>query len=473
MEKTEVVLTSANKTQTCSSGPLDGRLKSFGAGCLIAVDGNSSDDKSDTKFNLPHDGWELHEVVDVLLVSQAFSYGRYLLFSSATEAPMNLQGLWADGPSSSWNGDYHLNINMQESYWAADAVGAGEGAKDIMRPLMTFISDLSKEGAATAREVYGVEKGWVAHGFTDNRMHCGMIGEAQWSLCVTCGAWLALQAFDHLTFHFDRSLLLSVVLPSLRGTAEFFLEYMYVDPISGESHTGPTTSPENSYSYTFEGKVSTDILLEQQNIQRLVTLVHQKAEEIAKNSIPKANIPSSKQMSQQQLKDQQVLLRQQQEAQNLQMQLNMARGRLQQLGQEKVTFIAFSPALDISVLRQTANALTIAVQWAARKETREDNSHTPYRTKESDEQLAQTFTDAVTRMTGQALPINGMNDRTLEYPAPLLSRNLGSRKLERGKVLKNAKINNVSGTEKRIPYTSSDLFLNVSKLFIIVKSFLI
>jgi hypothetical protein len=49
------------------------------------------------------------------------------------------------------------------------------------------------------------------------------LGEAQWSLCVTCGAWLALQGFEHISFHYNRSVLLSVVLPSLRGIAEFFL----------------------------------------------------------------------------------------------------------------------------------------------------------------------------------------------------------------------------------------------------------
>ena len=58
-------------------------------------------------------------------------------------------------------------------------------------------------------------------------------GEAKWSLCVTCGAWLALQGYDHLTFLFDREVLLSVVLPSLRGIASFFLGTMIVlDSIS-------------------------------------------------------------------------------------------------------------------------------------------------------------------------------------------------------------------------------------------------
>jgi hypothetical protein len=493
MEKTEVVFKSANKTQTCSSEPLDERLKSFSAGCLNAVDEDGSDRKGDSKTNhMPHDEKLLHEVVDVLLVSQAFSYGRYLLFSAA-DAPMNLQGLWADGPSSSWNGDYHLNINMQENYWAADAVGAGEGAKNVMQPLMTFISDLSKEGAVTAREVYGTKKGWVAHGFTDNRMRCGMIGEAQWSLCVTCGAWLALQAFDHLAFHFDRSLLISVVLPSLRGIAEFFLEYMYVDPITGESHTGPTTSPENSYSYKFEGNVSTVILLEQKNVQRLLILIRQNAEERVRGSIPKANVPSANQQSQQELmQHQQYLLKQSQEMQNLQVQLSIARMKLQQLQGEKVTFIAFSPALDISVLRQAANAFTLSVQWAAgdcglgddgeekseevenqKKDKKEVDSQTAYRSKESDEKLAQIFTDAVTRMTGRGLPVNGINGRTLEYPAPLLSRNLNSGKLERGEVdMKNAKGIDALGKEKRIPHTSSNLFLLVASLFNDVNYFL-
>ena len=64
------------------------------------------------------------------------------------------------------------------------------------------------------------------------------LGEAQWSLCVTCGAWLALSGFDHLTFHFDREVLLSVVLPSLRGVAEFFLGTVQIQHNDREEKTG-------------------------------------------------------------------------------------------------------------------------------------------------------------------------------------------------------------------------------------------
>ena len=34
---------------------------------------------------------------------------------------------------------------------------------------------------------------------------------------------MALQGFEHLTFNFNREILLSVVLPSLKGIAEFFM----------------------------------------------------------------------------------------------------------------------------------------------------------------------------------------------------------------------------------------------------------
>jgi hypothetical protein len=149
MARTDISLGSANTTQTCSGGSVGGRLKSFGAGCkrdtqeererdkgaggndiiagvglgLLAAAGLSSeatdrpplDDVSGSgsgsgvqvgDSDSGSTGYSLEQVVDVKLVSQAFMYGRYLLFSSATQSPLNLQGIWTDGPSASWNGKY-------------------------------------------------------------------------------------------------------------------------------------------------------------------------------------------------------------------------------------------------------------------------------------------------------------------------------------------------------------------------------
>ena len=53
-------------------------------------------------------------------------YGIYLLASSAKKGalPPGLQGLWAmDGVLPPWRGDYHVNMNVQETFWPACASG--------------------------------------------------------------------------------------------------------------------------------------------------------------------------------------------------------------------------------------------------------------------------------------------------------------------------------------------------------------
>lgn len=116
------------------------------------------------------------------LVTSAMWFSKYLLLSSTSRSVSNLQGLWADGPDSAWNGDHHLNINQQMMYWSALPLGLGP---TVMPPLVQFIQDLAQEGQATARQLYNC-RGWVSHGFTDNLLKGGIRGDLKWSLCVTC-----------------------------------------------------------------------------------------------------------------------------------------------------------------------------------------------------------------------------------------------------------------------------------------------
>lgn len=46
-------------------------------------------------------------------------------------------------------------------------------------------------------------------------------------------------------------------LPVYRSLALFFVDYMFEGP-DGFMHTGPTTSPENSYRYPKKGKTPSD-----------------------------------------------------------------------------------------------------------------------------------------------------------------------------------------------------------------------
>ena len=123
MDRTQITLGSANTTQTCPSGSMGGRLRSFGAGCRKDITGNRNEDNDvvqgkrdgdtiavDTADS--HAESSLQQVLDVKLIAQMYMYGRYLLFSSATHGPLNLQGIWTDGPSSSWNGNEIRTFNI-------------------------------------------------------------------------------------------------------------------------------------------------------------------------------------------------------------------------------------------------------------------------------------------------------------------------------------------------------------------------
>jgi len=126
-------------------------------------------------------------------------------------------------------------------YWPSDAAQMHE----VLTPFFTFIRKLARAGRSAADEMYGCP-GWVAHGYSDGYLKTGLLGAYIWALCVTCGAWLALSVWDHLTYDMNISVLQRDLLPVFRGIAEFFLSYFWKAP-DGVLHTGPTTSPETSY----------------------------------------------------------------------------------------------------------------------------------------------------------------------------------------------------------------------------------
>jgi alpha-L-fucosidase 2 len=101
--------------------------------------------------------------------------------------------------------------------------------------------------------MYGCKdpRAWMAHGFTDDTLDGYPYGDNQWALCVTCGAWAALSIWEHLITQPLSVAVLMEVVRSLRGAALFFQENTWYD-IEGKVHTGPTTSPENSYVMLFD-----------------------------------------------------------------------------------------------------------------------------------------------------------------------------------------------------------------------------
>lgn len=178
-----------------------------------------------------------------------FQYNRYLLISCSREnspLPANLQGIWNDNLAANmpWTCDYHLDINTQQNYWAANVANLAE----CNNPLFTYTADLAEHGARTAEKVYG-SRGWVAHTVANVWGYTAPGQSTGWGLFPTASTWLALHMWEHYKFTGDVKFLRDKAYPILKKNAEFFINYMTTDPESGYLMTGPSTSPENGFLF--------------------------------------------------------------------------------------------------------------------------------------------------------------------------------------------------------------------------------
>ena len=178
---------------------------------------------------------------DMGMVSLIFNYGRYLLISSSQPGgqPANLQGIWNDEVMAPWDSKYTININAQMNYWPAEVCGLSE----TLDPFFGIIKDLSETGAVTARQMYGCN-GWMAHHNTDIWRIAGPVDGAFWGMYPNGGAWLATHLWTHYLYTRDTGFLREWY-PVIKGTADFYLDYMQVDPRNGYLVVVPSVSPEH------------------------------------------------------------------------------------------------------------------------------------------------------------------------------------------------------------------------------------
>jgi alpha-L-fucosidase 2 len=185
---------------------------------------------------------------DLGLQELYFQFARYLLISSSRPdgLPANLQGIWASGVDNPWGSKYTININTEMNYWLAEPAGLGETVLPLINLVDMVRTPGSGTGALVAREYYGA-RGFVIHHNTDIWGDAEAIDGYQWGLWPMGGAWLSLYAWDHYAYTGDKQFLRERAWPILHDASQFFLDYL-VDDGTGHLVTGPSISPENSYS---------------------------------------------------------------------------------------------------------------------------------------------------------------------------------------------------------------------------------
>lgn len=178
------------------------------------------------------------------LIEELFQFGRYLLIASSRPSnfPANLQGLWNPHLNPPWKSDYHLNINLQMNYWAADTTNLSE----THHPLFHLIRTYQPHGREMARRM-GME-GWAMGHATDIWGYAKpMSTQARWGGSLLSGQWLAFHIADHHRFARDPDFL-AEYWDVLTESTRFAKSWLMPGP-DGKLTSRPAASPENMFTY--------------------------------------------------------------------------------------------------------------------------------------------------------------------------------------------------------------------------------
>jgi alpha-L-fucosidase 2 len=203
-------------TSTAASKPTDERLRAYGDG-----------------------------KADPALAALFFQYGRYLLISCSrpdSPVPANLQGLWAEGMNTPWNGDYTININFQMNYWPAEPTGLSE----THLPMLRHIASLAEPGSKTAKACFGPDTpGWVTGPKSNVWGWASPGARLAWGVWFGSNGWLCQHLWEHYAFTGDKEYL-RAAYPTMKSACEFWLDQL-VTGTDGKLITSPSSSPENNF----------------------------------------------------------------------------------------------------------------------------------------------------------------------------------------------------------------------------------
>lgn len=182
-------------------------------------------------------------VPDNQLTVLFYQFSRYLSISSTRVGllPPNLQGLWAHQIRTPWNGDYHLDVNVQMNHWGVEPGNLPE----LNLPLAGLVSSLVPHGQRTAKAYYNAD-GWIAHVITNPWMFTEPGESASWGVSKSGSGWLCNNLWEHYLFTSDRQYLKNIY-PVLKGSAQFYAAILVKEPRTGWLVTSPSSSPENSF----------------------------------------------------------------------------------------------------------------------------------------------------------------------------------------------------------------------------------
>lgn len=162
---------------------------------------------------------EYNPALDVLF----FQYGRYLAIASSREGldlTSNLQGIWNDSNTPSWESDIHSNINVQMNYWATEVANLPE----IHTPFINYIYNeavLQDSWKNMASELGA--RGWTMK--TQNNI----FGYSDWNWSRPANGWYCLHLWEKYLYNPDKVYLKNTAYPVMKSACEFWFDRLFFD----------------------------------------------------------------------------------------------------------------------------------------------------------------------------------------------------------------------------------------------------
>ena len=167
-------------------------------------------------------------------------FGVYALASSARTGgnPPGLQGLWAmDGRVPPWRGDYHTDMNVQETFWPA----LSSGHLELMDVWLDFAYETLPVVEKITREVYGTEGAFqLCNVFPE---YTSLVSGGPVSSAWSHTGWLAHLGWLRWRYSKDTDWLARRGYPIVRSAFLFYSANL-VEEDDGRYHIPLSSSPE-------------------------------------------------------------------------------------------------------------------------------------------------------------------------------------------------------------------------------------
>jgi alpha-L-fucosidase 2 len=152
--------------------------------------------------------------------------------------PVTLQGIWTlDGGMPPWAGDYHLDMNVEESYWPIyvnNRLDAGE-------PLFRWLSESIPKFRENCKRFYGCDG--ILPGCAITLQGDNLHGYYNTEIWPGNGAWAAHMFWLYWLYSKDKCFLTHKAFPFMEGVMALY-EHLLVKAEYGEYHIPLSCSPE-------------------------------------------------------------------------------------------------------------------------------------------------------------------------------------------------------------------------------------